>query len=107
MNYDPQNCNNIKHEINKAQINIKVKREGNFIEVRRTNDKIIPMGRVFFFFFLSGQMRSSEEGSLFFLTAWASQLNHIHPHCIQEKHIVRFPYRKHVVSSLSKTRCNL
>lgn len=39
----------LKHE-NKAQLNKKkffFKREGNFIEVRRTNDKLIPMGRFF------------------------------------------------------------
>lgn len=41
----PQNRNNVKHEkLNKIK---KSQREGNFIEVRRTNDKIIPMGRPF------------------------------------------------------------
>ena len=45
VSFTPQNRNNVKHE-KKKKFN-KDTREGNFIEVRRTNDKIIPMGRPF------------------------------------------------------------
>lgn len=56
-----QNRNNVKQEKSKTNFNKTYTREGNFIEVRRTNDKISQWGGL-----LCGQMRISEEGNPLF-----------------------------------------